>query len=188
MGHLSDDVIKAALLAEKLHRGEIDEAGDPLVKHAMGVMLRLGAGADDNVRVAALLHEAVRHTGSAGLIASGVDSRAALLAVKTQHSDKEGYLDWAEKLGKDGSREELALGWADVSDLADPARTKRVPEKNRGDCARHAKAMMMLSRTYNESGLGKLAEPGSEWWKSAEEELTAAIMDRAGMAAGMRKP
>lgn len=49
----------ALILAAQKHRGQVDKAGKPYILHPLRVMQNLGAGASDEERMAALLHDIV---------------------------------------------------------------------------------------------------------------------------------
>jgi (p)ppGpp synthase/HD superfamily hydrolase len=93
-------------------------------------MNRLPADVDEDVRIAALLHDVLEDTDytRADLLALGFSKRAldAVALVTKVAGDPRSYAGFIDDLLASGNRDALAVKFADMSENADPDRLARL--------------------------------------------------------------
>ena len=118
---------------EQAHAGQTDHAGEPYSRHPIAVMRRLPAEIDDEVRLAALLHDIIEDTpyARADLAAMGYSTRTLDAVDWVTHTpgDSRPYPEKIAALIAGGNRDALLVKFADMSENADPARLALLDEE-----------------------------------------------------------
>lgn len=121
-------------LIRRLHAGQTDKAGMPYWWHPLAVMAFLHPEADIEVRIAALLHDALEDTDTTAddLRAWGYSERviAAVQAV-TKQDDGLSYLDRIRALIASGNRDAMMVKLADNLHNSDMSRLDGCDEATR---------------------------------------------------------
>ncbi len=125
-------VEETIIFIQQAHAGQVDAAGEEYWKHPIAVMDRLPAGTDDDVRLAALLHDVLEDTEytRTDLEGMGYSKRTLdvveLVTKKTDApSTGDKYQDYERAivaLIAVGNRDAIQLKLADMSENADPTR------------------------------------------------------------------
>lgn len=141
------ELLDAFRLAEKLHSGELDKAGKPILGHLVRVLLRVqAAGGDLNQQIAALLHDAIEsgRTTSLELIAEGVPPAAVDLVFQLSRPAGLNYFGYIEEVA---CKPRAALiKCCDLMDNSDPARLAQLPAETAKSLGkRYARAIEILS-------------------------------------------
>ena len=122
-------------LIEKAHAGQTDRAGAPYYLHPIAVMHRLPAAVDDEVRLAALLHDVIEDTPYTRqqLSALGYSERTldAVDLVTQKPGDPRPYPEKIAAIIASGNRDALQVKLADMSENADPERLARLDAESR---------------------------------------------------------
>ncbi len=125
---------------EQAHAGQTDRAGEPYYLHPIAVMRRLPAGVDDEVRLAALLHDVLEDTPYTReqLSALGYSERTldAVEWVTQKPGDPRSYPEKIAALIAGGNRDALQVKLADMSENADPERLAKLDPESRAHFAR----------------------------------------------------
>ena len=120
---------------ERAHAGQTDRAGVPYYLHPIAVMRRLPAGVDDEVRLAALLHDVLEDTvyTREQLAALGYSERTldAIDWVTQKPEDTRSYPEKIAALIAGGNRDALQVKLADMSENADPERLAKLDAESR---------------------------------------------------------
>lgn len=114
--------IQALGLADRLHAGQLDKAGQQYVLHPVRVMMRLPADATNDEKVAALLHDTIEDCGQtvASLVGLGVSPAAADMVQSLTRLDGETYDDFIKRVLTE--RIAVRVKIADIDDNTDPER------------------------------------------------------------------
>jgi hypothetical protein len=149
---VEDPVSAAMSFAIERHRGQVDKAGQPYIKHPMRVarsVYHLG----DEYFITGLLHDVVEDCILPG------ETRESVLALierrwglrvrnavdslsRREGPPKEVYKDFRERTGADFIGR--IVGLADLTDNSDPARVEQLPVEERGVVKRYEKALKRL--------------------------------------------
>ncbi len=120
---------------ERAHAGQTDRAGEPYYLHPIAVMHRLPAGVDDEVRLAALLHDVIEDTPYTReqLAALGYSERTldAVEWVTQKPGDARSYPEKIAALIAGGNCDALQVKLADMSENADPDRLAKLDAESR---------------------------------------------------------
>ena len=135
---------------EKAHAGQTDRAGEPYYLHPIAVMRRLPPGVDDEVRLAALLHDVIEDTAYTreALSALGYSQRTldAVDWVTQAPGDARPYAEKIDALIAGGNRDALQVKLADMSENADPVRLARLDAESRDHFTRKYTAPLAALR------------------------------------------
>ena len=125
---------------EKAHAGQTDRAGEAYYRHPVAVMRRLPPEADDEVRLAALLHDIIEDTPYTREHLSALGySRRTLDAVEWVTQKPDDVRPYPEKIAAliaGGNRDALQVKLADMSENADPQRLARLDPESRAHFTR----------------------------------------------------
>lgn len=119
---------QALILAERLHAGQVDKAGQPYVGHLRRVAEILLARFPDctpSAVEAAVLHDTLEDTGAdpAALRLAGVSEQAIRLVLAlTKPTNGCDYLAWIQSISGSGDLEAIKVKLADISDNSSPDR------------------------------------------------------------------
>ncbi len=117
------------------HAGQTDRGGAPYYLHPLAVMHRLPADADDEVRLAALLHDIIEDTvyTREDLAKMGYGDRTldAVEWVTHKAGDARPYAEKIAAIITGGNRDAMLVKFADMSENADPARLARLDPETR---------------------------------------------------------
>jgi len=120
---------------EKAHAGQTDRAGEAYYLHPIAVMRRLPAEVDDEVRLAALLHDVIEDTPyrRQQLAALGYSERTldAVDWVTQKPDDTRPYAEKIAALIAGGNHDALQVKLADMSENTDPGRLARLDPQSR---------------------------------------------------------
>jgi (p)ppGpp synthase/HD superfamily hydrolase len=111
---------------KQAHAGQTDKAGNDYFHHPIAVMHRLPDDVDDDVRLAALLHDVIEDTPFTGqnLADMGYSERtlnAVELVTKTP-GDPRSYAEKIDAIIASGNKDAIQLKLADMSENTDPGR------------------------------------------------------------------
>ena len=111
----SYDLSRAKLIAELLHKGQVDKAGDPYCMHLRRVAAAMPT---EYGAVVAWLHDVLEDTSTtpAMLLEIGVDASAVRDIEMLTRTDGETYFDYIRRLAAHGSDTALAVKLADLED------------------------------------------------------------------------
>jgi (p)ppGpp synthase/HD superfamily hydrolase len=121
----------------KAHAGQVDKAGMDYYLHSVAVMNRLPSDADDELKLAALLHDVLEDTPYTRqqLSAMGYSNRTldAVELVTKKPGDQRTYSEKINGIIASGNRDAIQVKFADVSENSDPARLAllKPAERNR---------------------------------------------------------
>ncbi len=125
---------------EKAHAGQVDKSGEAYFHHPIAVMNRLPASTDDEVRLAALLHDVLEDTSYTRqqLADLGYSERTlnAVELVTHQSGDKRSYPEKIDAIIASGNRDAIEIKFADMSENSDPARLELLDADSREYFAR----------------------------------------------------
>ncbi len=111
---------------KKAHAGQVDKNGEAYFHHPIAVMNRLPADVDDEVRLAALLHDVIEDTPYTrqDLADLGYSERTltAVELVTLQPDDKRSYPEKIDAIIASGNRDAIRVKFADMSENSDPER------------------------------------------------------------------
>jgi (p)ppGpp synthase/HD superfamily hydrolase len=117
------------------HAGQKDKSGRDYFHHPVAVMNRLPADVDEEVRLAALLHDVIEDTGYTReqLAAMGYSQRTldAVELVTLKEGDARPYAEKVQAIIASGNRDAIQVKYADVSENSDPARLALLPAERR---------------------------------------------------------
>ena len=132
---MSPDLGQSIELMIRAHEGQIDKSGRPYYLHPLRVAIRL-ASCTPEERHAALLHDVVEDTPVTldDLRAMGYSEEViALVDLLTRRKPAgESHSQYIERLVKSGNAKALRVKLADVYDNMSPARTRSLPQHERG--------------------------------------------------------
>ena len=122
----------AKALAERLHAGQTDKAGEPYTEHLARVVDRLASQFQDASAAeieAAWLHDALEDTDATpeSLLAAGVSAEAVRIVQAVTRPEGTAYLDWIAELARSSSISAVRVKIADNEDNRDPARVAKLP-------------------------------------------------------------
>lgn len=133
------------------HDRQTDRAGAPYYLHPVAVMRRLPPEADDEVRLAALLHDVIEDTAYTRehLAALGYSERTldAVDLVTQKPGDTRSYPEKIAALIASGNIDALQVKFADMSENADPMRLARLDADARDHFTRKYAAPLEALRT-----------------------------------------
>lgn len=136
---------------EKAHAGQTDHSGAPYYLHPVAVMHRLPAGTDEEVRLAALLHDVIEDTRYTRTDLEGLGYSARTLdavdAVTQMPGDTRPYADKIAALIAGGNRDALLVKFADMSENSDPQRLALLDADSRDYFIRKYAAPLEALRT-----------------------------------------
>ena len=154
---LEDQDVAAALAwMENLHSGDVDKAGVPYWMHPIMVYMRIKklavkSGLDRKpAEIAALLHDVVEH-GHATV--QQIEARfgkptARIVSLLTRDPNLT-YMEYIAKIVASGSREALAVKWADLIVNTDPKRLAKLPDADRNSLSkRYGNARKMVEKAW----------------------------------------
>jgi len=111
---------------QKAHAGQTDDSGLDYYLHPIAVMNRLPVGVDDEVRLAALLHDVIEDTPYTReqLAELGYSERTltAVDLVTQKPGDTRSYPEKIAAIIASGNRDALQVKLADMSENSDPVR------------------------------------------------------------------
>ncbi len=120
---------------EKANAGQTDRGGAPYDLHPVAVMRRLPADVDDEVRLAALLHDVIEDTPYTreDLAAMGYSARTleAVDWVTQTPGDTRSYPEKIAAIIAGGNMDAIQVKFADMSENADPERLARLDAESR---------------------------------------------------------
>lgn len=160
---LSMQLEAAVSLSLTVYDGIPDKAGIPYWTHPFRVMLRLGASATNDERIAALLHDAVEDTifKEKELRAAGVPDAAIYLILGCTHPKYLGrpevsYRAWIDEIAAHppGTPEKPHPGrikLADINDNSDPVRLVLLPDPMSYPRDRYKAAIKVLEQCLPEA-------------------------------------
>ena len=141
-------VVDALRLAQDLHAGKTDKAGEAYWHHPDRVARSVGLAGGTSAQVtAAHLHDTLEDTAatSAWLRASGVPDEAVALVEVLTHRDGESYADYLDRVRSDPAA--LLVKLADVHDNLDPARLVKLDAVTRDELlCKYGAALRALRR------------------------------------------
>lgn len=173
---------EALALAERLHAGQVDKAGQPYIGHLMRVGFTVNAtGGSRAALIAALLHDAVEDDRATlqDLAAAGVPAAALALVALLTKAPGQPYAEYLAAIKADPDA--LAVKLADIADNSDPARLAMLPP----DVAdrlriKYAKALEILMSNDQPQAAAKKTRGRPK--KSADEVASEMIHYRATVA------
>lgn len=119
----------------RAHAGQTDKAGRDYYHHPVAVMIRLPADVDDEVRLAALLHDVIEDTPytRAQLASQGYSVRTldAVDLVTQKPGDARSYPEKIAAIIDSGNRDAIQVKLADMSENADPERLALLDAESR---------------------------------------------------------
>ncbi len=139
----STDVEAARALAERMHEGQLDKAGQPYITHPMRVASRLKS---PEAQVVGWLHDTVEDTGlSLAEVEArfGPDTAGAVDAVSRREGE-----DWEDYLER--VRANPVARQVKISDLIDNSNLGRIPHVTLRDVERQAKYNRALKTLLSE--------------------------------------
>jgi (p)ppGpp synthase/HD superfamily hydrolase len=141
---------KAARLANRVHSGQVDKAGQPYIGHPERVAGRLES---EEAKVVGWLHDVIEDggLGMGDLLAAGIPSHVATAVVAISRQPEE----TAESYYKRVRANPLALEVkaADIADNTDPARLAALDEPTReGLVEKYADARRLLGLPQSSQG------------------------------------
>ena len=111
---------------KRAHAGQTDKAGNGYYRHPIAVMNRLPGDIDDEVKLAALLHDLLEDTPYTRqqLAEMGYSERTldAVEMVTLKQGDQRTYSEKISGIIASGNRDAIQVKLADVSENSDPAR------------------------------------------------------------------
>jgi len=119
---------------KRAHAGQVDKAGEPFWLHPYSVMGRLGPGATDEMRLAALLHDVIEDTdttaadllelGYPAEVVEAVELLSRPPAAERLAGTPAGatYIEWIKSIKATGNPIAIAVKIADCEDNSDPSR------------------------------------------------------------------
>jgi (p)ppGpp synthase/HD superfamily hydrolase len=111
---------------QKAHAGQTDKAGNDYYLHPVAVMKRLPGDVDDEVRLAALLHDVLEDTpySRQQLSEMGYTERTldAVELVTHKSGDQRTYAEKINGIIASANRDAIQVKLADMSENSDPAR------------------------------------------------------------------
>jgi len=120
---------------KQAHAGQKDKSGRDYYHHPVAVMGRLPEGVDDEVRLAALLHDVIEDTGYTReqLAAMGYSKRTldAVELVTLKEGDARPYAEKVQAILASGNRDAIQVKYADMSENSDPERLALLPAERR---------------------------------------------------------
>lgn len=136
----SYDLSRAKLIAELLHKEQVDKAGDPYCMHLSRVAAAMST---EYGAVVAWLHDVLEDTPTtpAMLLEIGVDANAVRDVEMLTRTDGETYFDYIRRLAEHGSDTALAVKLADLRD-----HLERRVALNDSLVARYEKAQALLTQ------------------------------------------
>ncbi|MBP2232525.1 (p)ppGpp synthase/HD superfamily hydrolase [Azospirillum agricola] len=140
-------------LAQRLHDGQTDKAGEPYWRHLERVAQRLVERFPDATKAqvqAALLHDAIEDAGVSAedLRAAGIEEEAivAIQLVSRNLGPAGSYLEWIGRIAASGNVTAIRVKLADNLDNSDPARVAALPAGPRMVAEKYAPARAILER------------------------------------------
>jgi (p)ppGpp synthase/HD superfamily hydrolase len=142
----------ARALAQRLHAGQTDKAGEPYVEHLARVVDRLVSRFPDASAAeieAAWLHDSLEDTEATpeSLLAAGVSAEAVRIVQAVTRPEGSAYLDWIAELARSGSISAVRVKIADNEDNRDPARVAKLPGAAERVDSRYEPARRLLEAT-----------------------------------------
>lgn len=120
---------------KEAHAGQVDKAGKDYYHHPIAVMRRLPSDIDDEIKIAALLHDVIEDTAYTRQQLSGLGySERTLDAVElvTQKPDDvRTYAEKVEAIIASGNRDAIQVKFADMSENFDPSRLAALEPERR---------------------------------------------------------
>ena len=120
---------------QKAHAGQTDKGGNDYYHHPIAVMNRLPVDCDDEVKLAALLHDVIEDTpySREDLSALGYTERtlSAVELVTQKPGDTRSYPEKIAAIIASGNRDAIQVKFADMSENSDPARLALLDEAGR---------------------------------------------------------
>ncbi|NIO15388.1 MAG: HD domain-containing protein [Deltaproteobacteria bacterium] len=142
------DIERTIEFIKDAHRGQVDKNGNPYYEHPLRVMRRLGAGATDVEKVAALLHDVVEDTEweIETLRQRGYPAEVLEIVrlLSENHFPGLTYLQHVEALISLGNLSAMRVKLADIADNLSPSRVAVLPEEARYLVGRYEKAKEKL--------------------------------------------
>lgn len=119
-------LVEAFDIAERLHRGQTDKAGEPYIWHCIRVMLRLPTNASSDEMMAALLHDTVEDVPGAidALGEADVPMEVMAMVITLTRIDGETYDEFLERV-RDSNARRVKL--ADIEDNSNEERLAKLP-------------------------------------------------------------
>lgn len=119
-------LIDAFNLAETLHRGQVDKAGEPYILHCVRVMLRLPPDASETERMAALLHDAIEDVPGAisAMGEAGVPDEVMAMCIALTRIEGEAYPEFLDRVAASTAKR---VKLADIYDNSDATRLAKLP-------------------------------------------------------------
>ncbi|MCK0198686.1 HD domain-containing protein [Ancylobacter sp. 6x-1] len=144
-------------LAEALHAGQTDKAGQPYFRHLERVVRHLLARWPDATHDeidAAWLHDALEDTAATrrSLIAAGISSEAVRIIEAVTRPEGVEYLRWLEDLAATADRSVLRVKLADNADNRDPQRVALLADGGRRLVERYEPAAALLEAGLRRAG------------------------------------
>ena len=136
-------------IAARLHEGQRDRTGAPYIGHCVRVMFGvMGRGWDEDVLVAALLHDAVEDGRATlyELTLMGVPESAVELIEALTHRDGEPYMEYLARVRSAPASKAIKL--SDIEDNLDEDRLGKLPAETRDRLFKkynEAKAFLLAS-------------------------------------------
>ncbi len=117
------------------HAGQVDKAGKAYYHHPVAVMRRLPSDIDDDVKMAALLHDVIEDTSYTRqrLAELGYSERTldAVELVTQKPDDARPYAEKIDAIIASGNRDAIEVKFADMSENFDPSRLAALEPERR---------------------------------------------------------
>jgi (p)ppGpp synthase/HD superfamily hydrolase len=138
---------KALEIATRIYRGKTDKNGDPLILHALRVMVAVEHLGEDAM-IVGLLHDVFEEEPGIGplyYLDRGISPDIMAAVMVLTRSEKRTYFEYIERILKSGSNLPTLVKIKDLQDNLDEARMARLPHEERMSLKkRYKKALNML--------------------------------------------
>jgi (p)ppGpp synthase/HD superfamily hydrolase len=136
----------AILLAAQMHRGQKDKAGAPYILHPMRVLFYLPGEADENTRIAAVLHDVIEDTpmsaeelSERGFANEAVEAIEFLTKTREEEDDYEAFI---QRVSQNSIARQVKI--ADLKDNLDESRIASPTEKDFKRMEKYRRALKVL--------------------------------------------
>lgn len=153
----------AIILATKLHKGQVDKAGEPYILHPLAVMLM---GKNKEERIVGILHDVLEDCAitKKKLRKRGYSKKILdALELLTKHpEEKSNYFAFIERIAGSGNELACAIKVRDIENNMDPSRFPTNPTKD--DFSRQGKYKKALGYFIKPKKLKEEEKPKSSFW------------------------
>lgn len=164
----------------EFHQGQVDELGAPYFFHPMRVMMRLGPGAPESEKHAALLHDAMednQEVTPGRLRELGYAEDVVVMDGLLTRQEDETYCEFIDRIIASGNMGAMRLKLADLYDNTDEGRLKDASAEVRGNLTRMAENRYRPAIAKIKLALGQEAEAIISGGLGGHEQFHAMVRD-----------